>query len=119
MVLIMSEKVYRLYCEICEWKKIVRTSDDIRLVEIKTSPIPGGSPVYNPETKKTDVPKSKNQPKKFKCPQCGRVIIPKKIIDVQTDIDADTDAEIRRRKIIAANIAIRFMALVYHDILVP
>ena len=68
-----------LYCEICNWKKISDGSDIKEMIEIKTSPIPGGSPVLDPITKETIVPKNKKQTRRFKCPQCGRVVIPRKL----------------------------------------
>ena len=77
---------YRLYCEICNWKKLT-DGTDVDLFEIKTCPIPGGYPVTDPITQKTTQPKSKPQPKKFRCPQCGRAVIPRKITDPQNTIN--------------------------------
>jgi len=77
---------YRLYCEICNWKKLT-DGKDIDLFEIKTCPVPGGYPKTDPVTKITTPAKSKPQPKKFRCPQCGRAVIPRKIDDPQNTID--------------------------------
>lgn len=93
----MAEKLYRLYCEICEWKIITDGNDDIArsLVEIKTSSIPTGIPKLDEETKKIVTPAAKRQIKKFKCPNCGRGIRPKKIDNVQEK--AESNREIRKR----------------------
>jgi len=68
-----------LYCEICNWKKITDGSDIKEMTEIKMSSIPGGPPTLDPITKKVIVPKNIKQSRRFKCPQCGRVVIPKKL----------------------------------------
>ena len=70
---------YNLYCEICNWKKVSDGSDIKELTELQTSPIPGGPPTLDPVTEETIVPKSRKQSRKFRCPQCGRVIIPRKL----------------------------------------
>jgi predicted RNA-binding Zn-ribbon protein involved in translation (DUF1610 family) len=75
----MSVKTYQLYCEICGYKRISDGSDVHDLLEIKTSPIPGGVPFVDPQTKKIIVPKSQNQRKKFRCPKCGRIIMARQI----------------------------------------
>lgn len=70
---------YMLYCEICNWKKVSDGSDIKEMTELNTSPIPGGLPILDPVTKKTIIPKSKKQVRRFKCPQCGRLIIPREL----------------------------------------
>lgn len=74
----MSIKRYQLYCEICNYKKITTGHEAVGFVELSTSPIPGGIPFLDNESKIV-VPKSKSQPKKLKCPKCGRLIIPRKL----------------------------------------
>lgn len=74
----MAIKTYLLYCEICNYKKITDGSDG-SLVEVKTSPIMTAGPTLDPETKKAKPAKFKPQRKRFKCPQCGRVIFPRKL----------------------------------------
>lgn len=74
----MAIKTYLLYCEICNYKKIT-TSHGEALTEIKTSPLMIEAPKLDPETKKGTLPKFKAQKKRFKCPQCGRVIFPRKL----------------------------------------
>jgi len=71
-----KSKTKFIFCEICSYKKIVKTEEDIAgLVEIKTSAIPGGSPELNKISGKTDLKKTKLQNKKFKCPNCGRGVV--------------------------------------------
>jgi len=74
-----SIKRYQLYCEICNWKKITDGGDMNALVEIKTSPIPRGIPKKNLETGEMEKQKYLRQPKKFRCPNCGRAITPRKL----------------------------------------
>ena len=68
----MSIKLYQLYCEICNWKRITDGSDIGDLFELKTSPIPAGIPKLDSETKKTTTKKPLARTKKFRCPKCGR-----------------------------------------------
>ena len=82
----MAKKVYRLYCEICNWKRVSDGSDLDDLYEIKKAPVPGGIPKLD-ENKKIVEKKSKSQPKKFRCPQCGRSIGFKEIENPQEKID--------------------------------
>jgi len=93
----MSKKYYRLYCEICNWKKVTDGSEIDGLVEVKTSPVPGGVPKFDPIKNKTITPKSIKQLKKYKCPKCGRVVTPRKITNPQEKID-QYNAEQEREK---------------------
>jgi hypothetical protein len=88
--------MYRFYCEICGWKKITDGSDVNQLYEIKTSPIPGGIPKLNQETSKITYCKSINQARRFRCPKCGRCVIPKKIDNPQESVDRKTDFQERK-----------------------
>jgi len=81
----MSIKYYQFYCDFCGYKRMTDGSDIQDLVPVKQSPIPAGVPYLDPVTKKTVTPKSYNRPKKFKCPQCGRVISARKINMEQTN----------------------------------
>lgn len=93
----MSVKLYRLYCDVCNWKLVTDGSDEIAkgLVEIKTSPIPMGIPKLDEETHKIIESSSKKQIRKFKCPKCGRGIRPVKIQDTQDQVDSQK--EIKKR----------------------
>lgn len=68
----MMSKIYRLFCEICSWKRITDGKDLDDLTTIKRSKIQRGIPKIDPKTKKIMEPKWKTLPKKFKCPNCGR-----------------------------------------------
>ncbi len=83
----MPTKLYQLYCEICNWKRITDGSDVTDMTELKISSIPGGSPKLDPITKKVIEPKSKKPRKRFKCPKCGRAVIPRQINDPQTKMN--------------------------------
>jgi hypothetical protein len=95
----MSKHFYRFYCEICNWN-LVTDGADPPLHEIKTSPVPGGLPKINPEDKKITTPKSKTRLRKFRCPQCGRVVTAKKIENPQEKIEQYQDEVVseQRRK---------------------
>lgn len=82
-------KMYQLFCDACSYKRITDGSDVQDLKEIKTSPIPRGAPQIDPEAPKVTTPvfgapavvtgSLRKQPdikqkKRFKCPDCGRVI---------------------------------------------
>ncbi len=93
----MSLKVYQLYCEVCNWKMITDgTEVENRLYELKTSPVPRGMPQLDPVEKQIIVKKPQKQPRKFRCPQCGRVVIPKQIENPQEEINVKN--EIKNRK---------------------
>ena len=93
----MGEKLYRLYCEICNWKLITNGNDDAarNLYELKTAPIPAGYPKWDEEKGKIVVPPSKKQIKKFRCPGCGRAIRPVQIEDLQGKADEKQDIQQR------------------------
>jgi len=75
----MSIKHYQLYCEICGYKRITEGTDIQDLVPVKTSKIQHELPYIDPLTKKTVMPPYKPQRLRFKCPNCGRVIMSKQI----------------------------------------
>lgn len=55
-----ATKKYYLFCELCGYKHWADNEEDIKLTAIVSAPIPTG------------VNKSRPQPKKFKCPGCGK-----------------------------------------------
>jgi rubredoxin len=77
----MSIKSYQLYCTFCGYKRITDGTKEKDLVEVKVSPLFISPPTLDPITYKTIEAKFKKRPKRFKCPQCGRVIFPKKLKD--------------------------------------
>lgn len=90
----MSVKTYILYCEICGYKRISDGTDIKDLVPYQQAAIPGGTPYIDPVTKKVVVPKSIQQSKKFKCPQCGRLITARKVSTItQPGFEGEDNAE--------------------------
>lgn len=69
-----------IFCEPCAYKMIIQNEESMEdLVEIKTSPIPGGIPEIDLKTNKTKTKPQKKQAKKFKCPKCGRGVVAKEL----------------------------------------
>lgn len=91
----MAIRYYQFLCDNCSYKRITDGSDIQDLKEIKTAPVPKGSPKIDPEFKPVNivtrlhgpsvsksniiVPDAYNQKKKFKCPKCGFAIRAKQI----------------------------------------
>lgn len=76
-----APKKLMLYCEPCAYKRLIMPEEQISdLVEIPSVPIPGGAPVLKPgETKAKPRPQAE-QPKKYKCPKCGRGVRVKEML---------------------------------------
>jgi len=92
----MSIKMYRFYCEICNWKMITDGSDVNKLHEIKRNSIQTNIPKFDPETGKVTEAKPTKQARMFRCPQCGRGVIPRKIDNPQEAIDRARDFKERK-----------------------
>lgn len=92
----MGVKFYRLFCEICNYKRITDGSDVDDLKELKISPIPGGIPVINKLNGKVETPKPIKRIKQFRCPKCGRVLIPRKVIEPLLPLQPD---EVEEQKV--------------------
>jgi hypothetical protein len=90
-------KLYQLFCDHCCWK-LLTNGTDIDLVEFKIAPIPGGSPELDPVTGKTIVKKPVKSKKRYKCPNCGHLIFPKKIEDPQEKVEEQMDLGRRQQK---------------------
>jgi hypothetical protein len=94
----MSIKFYKLHCEICNWGKVTNGAEvEEKLYEYKTSPIPVGIPQFDKENNKVVVREPQKQPRKFRCPKCGRVVIPRQIQDPQEQIDSKNEISSRKR----------------------
>jgi hypothetical protein len=93
-------KRWFIYCEPCTYRQIITADkpEAENLVEIPTSPIPGGSPVLDPETKKAKEKPAMTQPKKFKCPQCGRGVRAIKLPDVYAKAYKEIDDQVRKKE---------------------
>jgi hypothetical protein len=86
----MAIKRYRLYCQHCHYNRLSDGADLSDLVEIPQAEIQGNIPHLDPVTKKTIAPKSKKRPKRFRCPDCGRMIAPKKL-PAEKEINVETN----------------------------
>ena len=75
----MAIKKYEIYCNNCSYKRYTDGSDVKDLFEVKTTPVQTVVPHIDPLTKKMVPPKFRKQKKKFKCPNCGYTITPRKI----------------------------------------
>lgn len=82
----MAVKLYQLFCS-CGWRRITDGSDIEDLYEIKLSPIPKGIPKLDKQKKETIVSEPRERIRRFRCPECGHAVRPKKIDDVQAKID--------------------------------
>lgn len=87
----MAVKFYMLYCEICGYKRRTDGSDVKDMYEAKLSPIPTGVPKLNPQTKKIETPAPKKQMKRFRCPNCGRQIVPKRLYEPLPEVPVEED----------------------------
>lgn len=69
-----------IFCEPCSFKMILEKGClPESLVEIKTSPIPGGIPQLDPKTGRAKQKPHTNQNKRYKCPKCGRGVVVKEL----------------------------------------
>ena len=89
-----NKKRWFVHCDFCSYHRIFEEAD---FTEIKTSPIPGGSPKLNPETKKAEARPPQTQSKKIKCPKCGRGTTVKKLPDVYSKAFKMIDEESQQR----------------------
>ena len=86
----MSTKLYRLYCELCNYNRITDGTDIGDLVEYKRSKIQANIPKIDPlDDNKVKEKEHIKLPKQFKCPKCGRLIKPKKLDLKEEDEDID------------------------------
>jgi len=95
-----NTKRWFLFCEPCAFKKIIKADDpaDAGLVEIPQAKIPGGVPVLDPKTKKAKDKPDLSRMKKFKCPQCGRGVMIKKLPEVYEKAYKEIDEEKRKKE---------------------
>jgi hypothetical protein len=95
-----KNKAKMIFCEPCSFKMIL-DSDDMpdNLVEIKTSPIPGGIPVFDAKSGKTKVKSNHKQNKKFKCPKCGRGVVIKELQAAYTNTIKQIDEKQEKEKL--------------------
>lgn len=91
---------WMVYCEPCSHKQIITNEDPTSadLTEIKNSDVPGGSPFLDKKTSKTITKPSSPQSKKFKCPNCGRGVIAKKLPSVYENAYKIIEKEKEKKK---------------------
>lgn len=94
----MPTKMYQIYCDMCNWKKITDGTDLCDIVELKLSPIQKTLPKLDTETGKLVKGQTICQKKKFRCPKCGRAVLAKKITNPQQKIEEQREIEERMRK---------------------
>ncbi len=92
------DEICQLFCDKCGWKRIDKNSEIKDLVEIKTTDIPKGIPHIDPANGDMIVPKPLKRPKKYKCPNCGFAIIPRKIENPQEGVEQSMDIKKRMQK---------------------
>jgi len=96
------QKVKRwfMFCEPCGFKKIITADnpESDELTEVKRVAVPGGAPRLDPVTKKTVFRESLPTTKMFKCLECGRGCICKKLPDVYADAYKAVDDQARKEK---------------------
>jgi len=98
----MAVKTYQFYCEICNWKRITDGSDIQDLHEYTISPVPGGIPKRDAASKKMLKGKDRKPLKRFRCPKCGRPVIPRKIPNPQAIVEQKLEEENRTEMVKAA-----------------
>jgi hypothetical protein len=101
-----GHKKFQFYCDQCHWRRIC-DSDGIKdLYEYPQQNVPGGAPQLDPKTGL--LPRDKNgniipQPstklkRKFRCPGCGRAIVPRLIDDPQKNYEEKVEIEKRAKE---------------------
>ena len=83
-----------LFCEPCGFKQIIEPDKmPTDICEIKTSPIQQQIPILDVGTNKTVTKPFKPQPKKYKCPSCGRGVRLKELLKPYADSMNKVDEE--------------------------
>jgi DNA-directed RNA polymerase subunit RPC12/RpoP len=116
-----AAKRMMLFCEPCGHKRIIEVEElafdqidpnkpgpklvaqtpsvkGMEAVEVKTSPIQLKAPTLDPITHKTVESKFQPQPKKYKCPCCGRATKLRELLKPYSDILVVKDEQARKAK---------------------
>ncbi|MCK9458570.1 MAG: hypothetical protein M0R80_02940 [Proteobacteria bacterium] len=91
-------EIYQLFCNNCCWKRISENLEAKDLTEVKTTDVPKGIPHIDPVNGDMIIPKPLKRNKKYKCPNCGFVIIPRKIENPQENVEQNMDMQRRIQK---------------------
>jgi len=92
----MSEKLYELYCQTCNFKQITNGAN-ITLVPHQYSTVQRTLPELDEAGKVKEI-KWKEPPKRFKCPKCGYIIKPKIIENQQAKINEEVRLQEKIKK---------------------
>lgn len=76
--MILSMGKVSMFCDSCNFKKTFNSESDIPYYPYTSSKIQNKIPTQNPEILK--IKPYLEQPKKYRCPKCGRAITPKKVV---------------------------------------
>lgn len=93
-------KRWFMFCEPCGFRKIIKLegSEAEELTEVKRVDVPGGAPKLDPVKKKTVYRDSVSTTKMFKCLECGRGCVCKKLPDVYAKAYKSVDDKVRMEK---------------------
>jgi predicted RNA-binding Zn-ribbon protein involved in translation (DUF1610 family) len=98
LIKLPQNKRMMLFCEPCGYKRILDIAETIKdLPENMTSPIQLRIPQLDPSTNKTVLSKFQEQPKRHKCPQCGRAAKVRELLkpfsDALKKVDEDKEKQ--------------------------
>ena len=94
----MNDRWYKLYCDSCGWKKDVQEDFFPQMKEAKFQPLQGRIPKWDEEKRKTVTFPSVPRTRQFKCPKCGRLVRPRRMKDVQGELDERLEFEARSKR---------------------
>src|SRR5688572_25476582 len=89
-----------IFCEICNYKRIIEVNEAVSdLPENKTSKVQVKIPQLDPVTWKTIPGSFMSQPKRHKCPQCGRAAKVRELLKPYADaLKAVDEAKIAQQR---------------------
>jgi ubiquitin C-terminal hydrolase len=82
----MAETLYRLYCEMCSFNRYTDGTDVTDLIPYKRCDVQTSVPKLDPISKKVTTKKPISLPKQFKCPNCGRLITARKVVEPPKEV---------------------------------
>lgn len=85
-----------IFCEPCGTRTVVE--EEVTLAECKTSPVQIKLPQLDPATNKTVKAEFVKQPKRYKCPKCGRAAKVKPLTKPIAELLAARDVEEEKRR---------------------
>lgn len=77
---------YKLYCDFCNYKLLTNEKESLKgLLEVNRTSIQSKVPFYNYDKNHRIEPTWIQRSRRLKCPNCGRLIKPKKIEENEKD----------------------------------